>query len=205
MIAGSSSDNKNAGIISNTSIEATVIQRGLPCLIREQCKSAVNINISRFPPGSGVATTYATIPRLTMNIRTATPQDWPAIKEVLISAINDSTGSPYWQDLMDRNLILVAEQEGKVIGFGIFNDTNEEIDALYIAREHQGEDVGSVLLTQLEIVACNLGFRRVIIEAAFDSETFYAEKGYQPIGEVSPELGKRTIMEKNLAKTNLKT
>jgi GNAT superfamily N-acetyltransferase len=139
-----------------------------------------------------------------MNIRTATPQDWPGIKEVLISAIDDSTGSPYWQDLMNRKLILVAEQEGNVIGFGIFNDTKEEIDALYIAREHQGEDVGSALLTQLEIVAYNLGFRRVIIEAAFDSDTFYADKGYKPIGEVSPNLGKRTIMEKSLEKTNLK-
>jgi N-acetylglutamate synthase-like GNAT family acetyltransferase len=133
-----------------------------------------------------------------MNIRTATPQDWSDIEQVLISAIDDSTSSPYWQDLMDRKLILVAEQEGKVIGFGIFYDIEEEIDALYISRENQRAGVGSALLKQLEIVASDLGLRRVIVEAAFDSESFYAGKGYKRIGEVSPEFGKRTIMEKTL-------
>ena len=135
-----------------------------------------------------------------MNIRTATPQDWPDIEQVLISAIDDSTNSPYWPDLMNRNLILVAEQEGKVIGFGILYDTEEEIDALYISKEHQREGVGSALLKKLETVASDLGLQRVIVEAAFDSKTFYAGKGYKFIGEVSPKLGKRTIMEKSLEK-----
>jgi GNAT superfamily N-acetyltransferase len=140
-----------------------------------------------------------------MNIRIATPQDWSDIEQVLISAIDDSTNSPYWQDLMDRKLIRVAEQEGKVIGFGILYDTEEEIDALYISKEHQGEGVGSALLKQLEAVACDLGFQRVIVEAAFDSENFYAGKGYKSIGEVSPRLGKRTIMEKSLKEIPVKT
>jgi N-acetylglutamate synthase-like GNAT family acetyltransferase len=140
-----------------------------------------------------------------MNIRTATPQDWPEIEQVLLSAIDDSTNSPYWPDLMDRKLILVAEQDGKVIGFGILYDTEEEIDAIYISKEHQREGVGSALLKQLEAIASKLGFRRVIVEAAFDSENFYAGKGYKPIGEVSPKLGKRTIMEKSLEKIPVKT
>jgi N-acetylglutamate synthase-like GNAT family acetyltransferase len=75
--------------------------------------------------------------------------------------------------------VLVAEQAGRLVGFGQLDAELGELEALYVEPGEAGHGVGSTLLTTLELVAWRSGARTVNLDASLNAEPFYRARGYQ--------------------------
>ena len=79
--------------------------------------------------------------------------------------------------------VIVAEQGGTLVGFGIMSYRGEEAHLLLFAvrASHRRQGVGSAMLAWLEAVARAAGSLRILVEARWDNaagRNFYGELGY---------------------------
>ncbi|GAM12281.1 arsinothricin resistance N-acetyltransferase ArsN1 family A [Mesobacillus selenatarsenatis] len=92
----------------------------------------------------------------------------------------------------DRYKVIVAELDGKVIGWASLNQYNNR-DAykgvadlsVYIKREYRGKGIGGKLLTFIESMAKENGFHKIVLFTfAFNElgQGLYRKKGYREVG-----------------------
>jgi L-amino acid N-acyltransferase YncA len=91
-----------------------------------------------------------------------------------------------------RYKILVAEQEGHVLGWTSINHYNNRCSyagvgdlSIYIAREHRGKGVGSLLLKEMEKVAIENGFYKIVLFTfPFNmiGQALYKKNGFREVG-----------------------
>ena len=89
----------------------------------------------------------------------------------------------YYQD--DKGEFLIAEINNKVIGMGglkrIDNKT-AEIKRMRISKDHQRKGIGSMLLKELEVIAKNKEYKRIILDTSLkqvSAQKLYEKKGYK--------------------------
>lgn len=92
---------------------------------------------------------------------------------------------------MDRSVMLVAEEEGRIAGFANFTPVNEggtaELSAIYLLPEKQGTGTGTALLERGIGMLPGLEVLEVIVEKKNDiGLQFYSAKGFR-IEEVFDE------------------
>jgi len=101
-----------------------------------------------------------------------------------------------------KNFVLVFEEDEKILGVGSLLMENAEIRGLYIDPAAQNKGIGSQLLTRLEQEAKNRGLKKVITNAYFQPEKFYANRGYEYVQKGSHKKCDATfnyvVMEKSL-------
>ncbi|SHG18230.1 GNAT family N-acetyltransferase [Ornithinibacillus halophilus] len=94
---------------------------------------------------------------------------------------------------IENSLLLVAEAEGKVVGFANFSPVNKEgqaeLGAIYLKPDAQGKGIGTALLqhgiNSLEDV------KEIYINVERDNEigkTFYEAKGFNVVKEFDDEF-----------------
>jgi GNAT superfamily N-acetyltransferase len=80
-----------------------------------------------------------------------------------------------------NRVVLVAEQDGEMIGFGQLDLDRGEVEAVYVVPGTVRRGVGSRLLRSLEEVARSRGLGRLRLCASLNAQAFYAARGYRPV------------------------
>lgn len=87
-----------------------------------------------------------------------------------------------WLKSLTANLTFVAEDKGKIIGFGDMTE-NGFIDRLYVHKDHQRKGVASAILKKLEEEARKLGITELTTEASILLKPLAERYGFEVIQE----------------------
>ncbi|MBI4893939.1 MAG: GNAT family N-acetyltransferase [Acidobacteria bacterium] len=136
-------------------------------------------------------------------IRRATAEDRHAICDIQRAAILETCRRCYpseditvWAGLLspetyydvENRYIVVAESGGALEGFGQLNETEGEVDALYVSPKREGKGTGGALLRHLEERARAHGVTQLKLRSTLNAESFYARSGYERLALVRYRL-----------------
>lgn len=159
-----------------------------------------------------------------MNVREATQDDiehvqgvarnaWDATYEdivpesVIEEAVADWYGTATLSGIVesDKQVILVAEEDGKIVGFahGVTDDhdpekTEGDILRLYVHPDHWKQGVGTALLEGMEDKLEAQGSEELHAMVLADNEmgnAFYEDHGFQKASEADTRIGPETRKE----------
>jgi len=85
-------------------------------------------------------------------------------------------------------LIVVAEVDAKIVGFGSIVPKNNELRAIYVHSDFGREGVGGRILSALEDLARRHGLTELAMDASLNAEDFYLNHGFAVI-----ERGEHTL------------
>ena len=148
-----------------------------------------------------------------MQIRRYTPADCPAMAALFYDTVHRVNCRDYapeqldvwatgqvdldaWDGSLRAHLSLVAEENGRIIGFGDLDAASGYLDRLYVHKDHQHQGVASALCDRLEAAAEG----RVYTHASITARPFFEKRGYcvqkQQQVERRGELLTNFVMEK---------
>lgn len=129
-----------------------------------------------------------------MKIREFRPEDTEEKRKVHSKSIREVAGENLsdeqveaWADieetgeekLPEEKERWVAEEDGKMIGFGDYNHENGEITGIYVHPDHTRKGVASELLEKIEEDARKRGLEKLWCKSSKTARKFYSEKGYE--------------------------
>lgn len=80
---------------------------------------------------------------------------------------------------MQNELLIVAEEQGEVIGWAALNSDKEEITNVFVDPVHHRRGIGSAMITVLEDAARHFGLTSVQLQATGTAIDFYLANGFQ--------------------------
>jgi N-acetylglutamate synthase-like GNAT family acetyltransferase len=101
-------------------------------------------------------------------------------------------GAQRLSELLRTSVFLVAETEGRIVGFAQLVPAQQEVRAVYVLPEAGGQGIGSALLARLEIAARGLGIETVELRASLNAVPFYAASGYERLEDTTHRLADGT-------------
>lgn len=139
-------------------------------------------------------------------IRRARPEDAPAMLEIHQASIRELGAERYDEEQVeawastdegadrypiedDDHLVVVAERDGAIVGFGGLNLAAAEVGAVYVHPDHAREGVGSRILEHLEAEARERGIGALTLRASLPGVPFYERAGYERVERVTHETG----------------
>ena len=147
-----------------------------------------------------------------VQIRPARQDDAPAIAEIYNHAIKNTTATfdteeksvedrrRWLAEHDDRHPVIVAECEGKVVGWGSLSRYHERPayrftveNAVYVSPQFQGRGVGRTILEHLISLAESLGYRAIIAQVVAGNEAsfkLHESCGFETVG-VLREVGRK--------------
>ncbi len=136
-------------------------------------------------------------------IRNATPDDLDAIRRIYNEGIADHATldidpksvddmAAWWSAHGDRYAVIVAEDDGQVVGWASLNPYSHRCAyrfvadlSVYVARERRGTGVGFALLSALERTAKSHDFHKIVLFALAmnaNGRHVYRKAGYVDVG-----------------------
>ena len=107
-----------------------------------------------------------------------------------------------WKDRFKKEKTLIAESDGKVVGFGGLQD--KQIGMLYVAGDFQGKGAGTALLKTLEKKLRKAGVQTATAEVSITARPFFEKRGYSWVKDnrkmVNGQEFLNFFMEKDLFK-----
>ena len=91
-----------------------------------------------------------------------------------------ATGHPdleAWDRSFRDHLSLVAEEQGRIVGFGDLDVSSGYLDRLYVHKDYQGEGIGAALCQRLEEMAAG----PVTTHASITARPFFEKRGYRVV------------------------
>jgi putative acetyltransferase len=95
----------------------------------------------------------------------------PKPDERRIQRMRDSVVSP-------DEIVIVAEIDGVLGGFGTIVPAQEELRALYVRPDVAGRGLGSAMLSHLESLARDQGNENLNLKASLNAVDFYRKRGF---------------------------
>jgi GNAT superfamily N-acetyltransferase len=89
--------------------------------------------------------------------------------------------------------ILVAEEEGRMIGTGTLVDG--EVGRMFVIPDYQGHGIGREVLGQLEQVAKKQGLKHLTLDASLVARKFYELMGFELIEDAAMPVGNNESLE----------
>lgn len=153
----------------------------------------------------------------TIPIRPYQPSDLPALVQLFkeaVATINIKHYTPEqvaawttinpekWQTSLSANITLVAEADGKIVGF---DDMSHEgyLDRLYVHKEYQARFIALKIFKALEQKARNLGLEKITTDCSITAKVPAERMGFKVFKEqVVEKRGMKFInyhMEKKIA------
>ena len=86
-----------------------------------------------------------------------------------------------------EHLVSVAEISEQAIGW--VEVASNRIEGLYVRPEQACQGVGSALLAHAEAQIWSADYLSVVLDASWNAEQFYINRGYQPLSERSLDTG----------------
>jgi len=134
-----------------------------------------------------------------ITIRPFAPADAESVVRVHWEAVHETAGADYPPDILNewsipvtpervqafratratsKEITLVAEKNGHVVGFGAFLPATNELTAIYVLPEAGSQGVGKQLLQELERLARERGLTELHLDSSLTAEPFYRANGY---------------------------
>lgn len=129
-----------------------------------------------------------------MNIRPATNYDADKIYELHVSSIKHYCSNFYpefaitswvglkspaeYKNLPTSRIIVVAEQQSEIVGFGMINLDKATIEGLYLKPGWSDKGVGRLLLEKLESIATQNKIDALKANSTLNAVDFYHHMGY---------------------------
>jgi GNAT superfamily N-acetyltransferase len=127
-------------------------------------------------------------------IRAASPADLESIRSLHARCIDEVCSFEYdrdqiaaWLGALDSDRypamlathhVIVAEDGGTVVGFGMADLESASLNAIYVAPSRQREGIGSALVAAIEEAAGDAGTNRLDLNATLGAVSFYESLGY---------------------------
>jgi putative acetyltransferase len=86
-------------------------------------------------------------------------------------------------DLLARGGGLVAEEQGRLLGYAVLDAAAGEVEAVFVEPAQQGRGIGALLLRALEDAARAAGHERLYLSASLNAVPFYARAGFVAVRE----------------------
>jgi GNAT superfamily N-acetyltransferase len=128
-------------------------------------------------------------------IREAKNEDAQQIYEVHIASIRHFCSAFYpensisgwiasktiesYKKLPEDSILIVAEINERIAGFGLLNLGQKSINSLYVAPINSGTGIGKMLLINLEKIAQNHGIFELKCCSTLNAVGFYRKMGYE--------------------------
>ncbi|MET1177319.1 arsinothricin resistance N-acetyltransferase ArsN1 family A [Peribacillus simplex] len=139
-----------------------------------------------------------------MIIREAVEEDIDSIKEIYNQGIEDRVATletemkdriymeEWFAKHIGRYKVIVAEQEGEIVGWSSLNQHNNRSAykgvadlSVYISRDHRGKGIGGLLLQSIEKLAKENDFNKIVLFTfPFNQmgQGLYKKRGYREVG-----------------------
>lgn len=111
-------------------------------------------------------------------IRAINSQDYSA-KEIAVWA--GRLSAKVLREIFDDELRFAAVEDGKIVGFVNMSLSGDELMALYVHKDQQGEGIGTKLLEKAETLAKELGNKTIVLDSTITAKTFYLEHGFKVV------------------------
>ena len=85
-----------------------------------------------------------------------------------------------WLQACSSRFTYVAEQQGKIIGFGEI-EVDGHIDCFYVHHRHQRQGVGTKLYLAIENKARKLNLTCLLTEASITAKPFFTSRGFRTV------------------------
>lgn len=82
--------------------------------------------------------------------------------------------------------VIVAEENGTLLGFGALDTQKANIDAVYVAPDRWRQGIGQQILQHLEQIAMAAQLPRITLQAAGSAIQFYLKQGFRVPKELGP-------------------
>lgn len=142
-----------------------------------------------------------------MNIRPYRSSDCPALAELFYETVHTVNAAHYTPDQLDawadgkvdleawdssfrEHYTLVAEEEGKIIGFGDIA-ADGYLDRLYVHRLHQRQGIAAALCDRLEQTVKG----SIVTHASITARPFFEQRGYRVVRQ-------QQVLRKGIVLTN---
>ena len=129
------------------------------------------------------------------SIRRASINDLHELQELFVNTIKKVCISDYnpaqigawiasvdnmerWKKRVSAQYFLVAELEGKIVGFGSL-ENNVYLDFLYVHAEHQHEGIGKLLYARIEAEARSHGIKLLTSDVSITAKPFFEKAGFE--------------------------
>jgi GNAT superfamily N-acetyltransferase len=139
-----------------------------------------------------------------VSIRTALPDDLPALRRVFRRASLSNDGdrdvllvNPHALELPDGDVIegrtrLAMTSDGTVVGFatGIPHTASVlELEDLFVDPDYQRRGIARALMADLAAAVCHNGITHIAVTANPHADLFYREVGFVAVGHAQTEFG----------------
>ncbi len=124
-------------------------------------------------------------------IRIAQPEDKETIQRIYraVVGLHSDQDEARWDRLIQQGGLVVAEAEGRIIGFGGMDVRDaEQVKWLYLLPQHQGAGLGSEILRRLESIGWEAGLDSLRVHSAPGAVNFYLRHGYRLV-ETAAQMG----------------
>ena len=132
-------------------------------------------------------------------IRRAVAEDSEAITRIHYGAVHVTAAKDYDQPILDqwstvvtkerienyrnrpdanKEITLVAEINGQIVGVGSFVPETKELNAVYVSPVNVRQGIGSTLLKELEEIAYSMGIEKLWLNSSLTAEQFYLVHGF---------------------------
>jgi putative acetyltransferase len=88
-----------------------------------------------------------------------------------------------YDESIARRDVLVAEDDGRIVGFGVLGPAQCEVRAVYVHPDAGRRGFGRALLDALEAIARLRGLRELRLDASLNAVGFYAAAGWHRVGD----------------------
>ncbi|MFS0601442.1 arsinothricin resistance N-acetyltransferase ArsN1 family A [Peribacillus frigoritolerans] len=139
-----------------------------------------------------------------MIIREAIEADLDSVKDIYNQGIEDRIATletetkdqvymeEWFAKHIGRYMLIVAEQDGEIVGWASLNQYNSRIAykgvadlSVYISRDHRGKGIGGLLLQSIEKHAKENDFNKIVLFTfPFNQigQGLYRKRGYREVG-----------------------
>lgn len=129
-----------------------------------------------------------------LKLRVAYKQDIPKLQEIYFNAIHFVCNKHYttkqlqawsdeakdydtWQQILQEQYVLVAENEGTIVGFGSLQNTNH-IHLLYVHFLHQRKGIAKAIYVAFQKLAADKKVNSLTVEASITARPFFQKMGF---------------------------
>ena len=78
---------------------------------------------------------------------------------------------------------IVAEDNGRILGYAVLNADTGEVDGLFVEPARHGCGIGAMLMTAIESAARAAGCERLFLSASLNAVPFYRRAGFVALRE----------------------
>ena len=89
----------------------------------------------------------------------------------------------HWKELLAKNDYIGAiDGQGKIVGFSSMN-AEGYLHSMFVHKDWQGKGVATLLLSEVEKMACGYGVRKISVEVSITARPFFEKHGYKMVKE----------------------